>query len=119
MANYRVLYLKQANLGDTRFAENRDVQEYTVQVERDGVFEAEWIGTIDSPTLFSLANTDVLRFHRNAVVVIAEHVEAAVARGTHLADTPWVPLTLAEVVNSESGSDCDWTAGDVVLEFDA
>jgi hypothetical protein len=119
VANYRVLFLRQANLVDGGVTGDREVQEYIVQLERDGVFAAEWIGTIDSVTLFTLASNDIPRFHHNAVKVVANHAKSDVEADADLGVSCMVRLTLAEVFELESNSQSgDWTTGDVVLEFD-
>ncbi len=120
MAHYRVVYMKQGSLDDGEFSDTRDVHEYTVQVERDGLFRGEWVGTIDGQTLYTLAGKDVPQFHRNAVLVVASHLLSAVETGDVLTDDVGrlVVLSVDEVVGFTPPGDTDWQPGDTVLEFD-
>ncbi len=121
MAHYRVVYMKQGSLDDGEVSDTRDVHEYTVQVERDGRFRGEWVGTIEGQTLYAMAGNDVSQFHRNAVPVVANHVWSAVHNGETLSDDVGRVVVLGgdEVMGLAPLCDTDWQPGDTVLEFDA
>ena len=119
VADYRVVYFRQGSLADGEATDNRDVHEYTVQVERDGLFQGEWIGTIDAPTLYTVAGKDVPQFHRNAVLVVGSRLRLAVERGETLKDVGrLVPLSVEEVMQCAPPRDADWQPGDTVVEFE-
>jgi hypothetical protein len=121
VAHYRVVYMKQGSLDDAELSDTRDVHEYTVQVERDGLFRGEWVGTVDGQTLYTMAGKDVSQFHHNAVLVVANHLWSAVQRGEALSDDVGRLVVLGgdEVMGLAPPCDTDWQPGDTVLEFDA
>jgi len=121
MAHYRVVYWKQGSVDDGEISDNRDVHEYTVQVERDGLFQGEWVGTVDGQPLYTAAGNDGPQFHRNAVLVVGSHLQSAVERGETLTEDVGTHfyLNVDEVMGFTPPGDTDWQPGDTVLEFDA